>query len=63
MHKVIQDRTDELVRSRGLVADLETRFKNREAAKDEAIETLTRKLHQAMHGDGQADLPTITAMD
>ena len=28
------------VRSRALVADLETRFKSREAAKDEAIETL-----------------------
>ena len=50
MHKVIQDRTDELVRSRGLVADLETRFKNREAAKDKAIETLTAS-YTTMQGD------------
>jgi hypothetical protein len=41
MFKVIQDRSDELIRSRALVADLETRFKNREATKDDAIAALT----------------------
>jgi len=41
MNKVIQDRSDELIRSRALVADLQTRFKNREAIKDEAIAALS----------------------
>ena len=41
MNKVIQDRTDELIKSRALVADLQTRFKNREAMKDDAIAALT----------------------
>ena len=44
MNKVIQDRTDELIRSRTLVTDLESRFQNRETAKDEAIEAARRGL-------------------
>ena len=42
MNRVIQDRSDELIRSRALVADLQTRFKNREAAKDEAIAAINK---------------------
>ena len=32
--QVIQDRTDELIKARAEAADLQTKFKNREAAKD-----------------------------
>ena len=46
MYKAIQDRTDELIHSRSQVAELQSRFKNREAAKDDAIETLTASYGQ-----------------
>ena len=42
MNKVIQDRTFEVVQSRAQYADLETRFKGREAAKDAAIDTFNK---------------------
>ncbi len=40
MSKVIQDRTEELVRTKALVADLQEKFKDREAAKDAQIRAL-----------------------
>ncbi|MGA2256749.1 MAG: hypothetical protein ABSG53_19035 [Thermoguttaceae bacterium] len=41
MYKTLQDRTGELITSRALVADLQSRFKNREAEKDAAIAALS----------------------
>ncbi len=41
MNKVMQDRTDELIKSRGLYAELHKKFENREAAKDDTIKALT----------------------
>ena len=41
MEKVPQDRTDELIRLRAQVADLESRFRAHEQAKDSAIASLT----------------------
>ena len=40
MYKVIQDRTDELIHAKASLADLQRKFKNREAAKDEQINAL-----------------------
>ncbi|MGO9111681.1 MAG: hypothetical protein ACLP9L_20845 [Thermoguttaceae bacterium] len=54
MNKVIQDRTDELITSRAQLADLETTFKNREAAKDDAIKAIT-----ADHAKQTADVQRI----
>jgi len=40
MYKVIQDRTDELIQAKDSLADLQGKFKNREAAKDDQIKAL-----------------------
>ena len=40
MNKVIQDRTDELIKARAEAAELQAKFKTREAAKDDQIEVL-----------------------
>ena len=41
LDRVLQDRTDELIRVRAQLAELEARFKTREQAKDSAIAALT----------------------
>ena len=43
MNKVIQDRTDELIRSRSLVAELERQYKNRDADKEKTVADLTAR--------------------
>jgi archaellum component FlaC len=45
MRKTIQDRTDELIRSRAQWADLEKQFKNREAASAASIDVLVAGYH------------------
>ncbi|MEI8375583.1 MAG: hypothetical protein WCJ35_22405 [Planctomycetota bacterium] len=42
MNKVIQDRSDDLIRSRDEVTNLRKKFDKREAAKDEAIATINK---------------------
>jgi hypothetical protein len=41
MYRTIQDRSDEVIRSRNQVAALQESFKNREKAKDDAIQMIT----------------------
>ena len=41
MNKVILDRTDELIRSRELAVDMDKKFKNREAGKDDQIKAFS----------------------